>query len=110
MDQKGQGNDRTDDLPWGTGRPRAQTCFYCMKPGPTGEARLGGPAGAVIDVCALGTGCQDGRRYHGLSAEPHWPDEYCEYCAKHGDLPAHRGSRNAARRASRTSNVSRQYR
>lgn len=65
--------------------PVLPCCFRCGRPGAGGNTRLGGytaGGGTRVPICTEGTGCNDGRIYHGPPATegPHLPDEECAAC------------------------------
>lgn len=96
MSQAGSGREQTGDLEWL--RPPQRTCFFCRRVDPGGTDILGGYGGTPIPACAAGTGCRDGRIYHGPQGPPHWPGENCEVCARTGDpAPARRMRGNLGR-------------
>jgi hypothetical protein len=68
-----------------------RSCYYCRRENVAGTGYLKSRhshVGTPIPVCEAGTGCQDGRTYHGPLAAAHWPHEPCDYCLKHGRQPS----------------------
>lgn len=97
MSQPGPSRDQTDDLSWA--RSALETrCWHCGRPQPGGHAILGSQSlsggETQIPVCRAGTGCQDGRTYHGPPYLPHWPGEHCPIC----DRPSSSGRTSTGRR------------
>lgn len=85
-------------------RQAASSCWFCRRPWVTGRMTLGaraGDGGTQIPVCAAGTGCRDGRIFHGPphDVDPHWPDEPCDICiVEHRRKAAGNQTRNLPRR------------
>jgi hypothetical protein len=113
MDRTGPRDGRTDDLSWARATTPERRCFFCRRPGATGDTILGGNRGTKVPCCPAGQGCKDGRIYHGPPAfGVHWPDEPCDICPRDAAARPRRGrpASNPMPTLNRTSNISRWHR